>query len=168
MSEALKTDLMKLARNAFETACTLRESQRIEVYLHDGSPKVSDILEADENLVYGPNRILCYTAAGHNYLEDEIKTWIDYARVVHEPTDDETPMPEPTDVELSIRELADEIAKRKGVPSVEISSYEIFANMPLDLLGNIEQQIIEYWWSAEAQENGKQLAEEQIDEALQG
>lgn len=161
----LKTDLMKQARNAFETACTLRENQRIEVYLHDGTVKTSDILEAFENIVYGPTRILCYSAHGHDYLEQEIKTWIDYARVIQQPTD-EQPMPEPTDIELSIRELVDEIADRKGMKKEEISSFEVFANLPIDLLGAIEQKIIEYWWSAEGEENGKELAEAQITEAL--
>lgn len=36
----------------------------------------------------------------------------------------------------------------------------------MDLLGTIEQQIIEYWWNADGEENGKKLALAQIDEAL--
>jgi len=43
----------------------------------------------------------------------------------------------------------------------------VFANLPVNLLGSIEQQIIEYWWSAKEEENGKKLATTQISEALQ-
>ena len=163
--ETLKTELLKHARNAFETACTLRENQRIEVYLNNGVPMTSDWLEENEEIIYGPERVLCYRVFGHDYLEEEIKTWIDYARVVPQPSDD-APMPEPTDIETSIRELIDEIAKRNGVTSDAVSSYEVFANLPMDLLGSIEQQIIEYWWNAKEEENGKKLALEQIHEAI--
>jgi hypothetical protein len=163
--ETVKSELLKQARNAFETACTLRENQRIEVYLNNGMPKVSDVLEESDEIVYGPERILCYQVYGHDYLEGEIKTWIDYARVYPEPTD-EMPVPEATDIEKSIRELIDEIAQRNGVNRDEVSSFEVFANLPMDLLGSIEQQIIEYWWSAKEEENGKILALEQINEAI--
>ena len=163
--ETLKTELLKQARNAFETACTLRESQRIEVYLLGNEVKVSDILEESDEIVYGGERVLCYQVHGHDYLEGEIKTWIDYARIIPQPVDD-MPLPEPTPVEKSIRELIGEIAKRKGVSTDEISSFEVFANLPMDLLGSIEQKIIEYWWSANEEENGKSLALEQIEDAL--
>ena len=163
--ETLKTELLKLARNAFETACTLRENQRIEVYLNSGEPMSSDCLEENEEIIYGPERVLCYQVFGHDYLEDEIKTWIDYARVIPRPSDD-APMPEPTDIETSVRELVDEIAQRNGVMRDEVSSFEVFANLPMDLLGSIEQQIIEYWWNAKEEENGKKLALEQIHEAI--
>jgi hypothetical protein len=36
----------------------------------------------------------------------------------------------------------------------------------MDLLGSIEQQIIEYWWSANEEENGKKLALAQINDAI--
>jgi hypothetical protein len=36
----------------------------------------------------------------------------------------------------------------------------------MDLLGTIEHQIIEYWWSAKEEENGKLLALAQIHEAI--
>ncbi|MDX1296170.1 MAG: hypothetical protein R3302_07875 [Sulfurimonadaceae bacterium] len=163
--ETLKSELLKQARNAFETACTLRDNQRIEVYMHNGDVKVSDILEESEEIVYNDDRTLCYQAYGHDYLEGEIKTWIDYARVIPQPTDD-MPLPEPTDIEKSVRELIDEIAKRKGVYKDDVSSFEVFANLPMDLLGTIEQQIIEYWWNAEEEENGKILALAQINEAI--
>lgn len=157
---------MKLARNAFELASTIRESERIEVYLLDGIPKESDVLEESDNIIYGPNRILCYQVYGYDYLEEEIKTWIDYARVIQEPTQ-EAPYKEPTDIEKSIRELIDELAKAKGLSNQDISSFEVFANLPVNLLGTIEQEIIEYWWSAKEEENGKKLAISQIEDALQ-
>jgi len=163
--ETLTEQLLKLARNAFETASTLHEYERIEVYLHDGVPKMSDILDESDEILYGDNRTLCYSVHGYDYLEGEIKTWIDYARVLPEPVED-MPLPEPTDIEKSIRELIDSLAKAKGAGPDEISSFEVFANLPMDLLGSIEQQIIEYWWSADEEENGKKLALAQIEEAL--
>ena len=163
--ETVKKELLKQARNAFETACTLRDNQRLEVYLHNGEARISDCLEESDEIIYGPDRILCYRVYGHDYLEGEIKSWIDYARIIPQPADN-IPLPEPTDIEKSIRELIDEIALRKGVGKDEISSFEVFANLPMDLLGNIEQQIIEYWWSAEGEENAKELALEQISESM--
>ncbi len=164
--DVLKDELIKMARDAFEHACTLKEDQRIEVYLNKGFPTTSDVLEANDEILYNDERVLCYTASGHNYLEDEIKTWIDYARIIQQPTD-ETPLPEPTDIEKSIRDMVTELATEKGVNRDAISSYEVFANMPVDLLGTIEQEIIEYWWSAkDADENGKSLAMAQIEEAI--
>lgn len=165
-TEQIKEKLLKMARNAFEEASTLQDTQRIEVYLLDGIPTTSDVLEANDTLIHGANRILCYQIYGYDYLEDEIKTWIDYARVIKQPTD-EMPLAEPTDIEKSIRELISELAKEKGIKNEDISSYEVFANLPVNLLGSIEQQIIEYWWSAKEEENGKKLAIEQIDEGLQ-
>ena len=163
--DEIKDKLLKLARNAFELASTLRENERIEVYLLNGTPTMSDILDESDSIIYGPNRILCYQVYGYDYLEDEIKTWIDYARVIRQPTED-MPLEEPSDIEKSIRELISELAKEKGVKNDEISSYEVFANLPVNLLGSIEQQIIEYWWGAKEEENGKKLAQSQIDEAM--
>ncbi|MCX6051165.1 MAG: hypothetical protein NTZ60_01515 [Campylobacterales bacterium] len=163
--ELTKKELLKHARNAFEMACTLRNSQRIEVYLENGEAKSSDILEENEEILYTPQKILCYAINGYDYLEDEIKTWIDYARVLPQQTD-KIPLAEPTNVEKSIRELLTDIAKRNNMSQEEVNSYEVFANLPMDLLGTIEQQIIEYWWSAEEEENGKKLALLQIEEAL--
>ncbi|MBU0632354.1 hypothetical protein KKA17_06900 [bacterium] len=165
--ESLTQDLLKHARNAFETASTLHENQRVEVYLNNGVAKTSDVLEEDEEIIYSPTRILCYQIHGYDYLEEEIKTWIDYARKLEQP-EEGMPLPTPTDVEKSIRELIDEIAKRNGVNRDEVSSFEVFANLPIDLLGTIEQQIIEYWWSANEEENGKKLASAQIEEVLKG
>lgn len=162
----IKSELLKLARNAFELASTLKETERIEVYLLDGIPKTTDVLEESDNIIYGPNRILCYQIYGYDYLEDEIKTWIDYARVIKQPTE-EMPIAEPTDIEKSIRELISELAKQNGIKNEDVSSFEVFANLPVNLLGTIEQEIIEYWWGAKEEENGKMLAIDQIDEALQ-
>jgi len=163
--ESTKKELLKHARNTFETASTLHDNQRIEVYLQNGIVKSSDVLEENEEIVYTPERVLCYRIAGYDYLEDEIKTWIDYARVIQQPTDD-MPLAEPTDIEKSIREMIDEIAKKNNMKNADVSSYEVFANLPVDLLGTIEQQILEYWWNAKEEENGKKLALTQIEEAM--
>lgn len=160
-----KKELLKHARNAFETASTLQDSQRIEVYLNNGEARISDVLEESDEILYTDGRLLCYQVYGHNFLEEEIKTWIDYARVIQQPTD-ETPLAEPTDIEKSIREMIVDIAKAKGIQGEEVSSYEVFANLPVNLLGTIEQEIIEYWWSADEEENGKKLALAQIEEAI--
>ena len=163
--ESQKKELMKHARNAFEIACTLNDTQRMEVYMNNNEPQISDVLQESDAIIYTTERILCYQVYGHNYLESEIKTWIDYAREIKQPTDN-VPLPEPTDVEKSIRELVQEIAKRNSTDKESISSYEVFANLPMTLLGTIEQEIIEYWWSAKEEENAKKLAMAQIDEAL--
>lgn len=163
--ETLKTDLLKQARNAFETASTLHDNQRIEVYVDNARVKSSDVLEENEEILYNQDKFLCYQVYGHNYLEEEIKTWIDYARVIAQP-EDGTPLPEPTDVEKSVREIITTLAKSKGIDEAEVSSYEVFANLPVTLVGTIEQEIIEYWWSAQEEENGKILATAQIEEAL--
>jgi len=163
--ETVKSELLKEARNAFERACTLSDNQRIEVYLNEGKVKISDVLDENDEIVYTENRILCYQVYGHDYLEEEIKTWIDYARELKQ-IEEGVPLPEPTAIEKSIRELIEELAKSKGVLNNDISSYEVFANLPVDLLGTIENEIIEYWWSAEEEENGKSLALEQINEAI--
>ena len=163
--ETQRKELLKLARNAFETASTLQDDQRIEVYLNDGEPKSSDVLEESDEILYTQERVLCYQVFGHNYLEEEIKTWIDYARVIQQPTD-EVSLAEPTDVEKSIREMITDLAKAKGVHDADISSYEVFANLPVTLLGTIEQEIIEYWWNADEDENGKKLALAQIEDVI--
>jgi len=163
--ETQKKELLKHARNAFEIACTLHENERVEVYVDNGEAKMSEVMDESEEILYTPTKTLCYQVYGHNYLEDEIKAWIDYARVIQTPLEGEV-LPEPTDVEKSIRELIENLAKRNGVPIENVSSYEVFANLSMTLLGSIEQEIIEYWWSAKEEENGKILALKQIDEAL--
>lgn len=161
----LKEELMKHARNAFEMASTLHDSQRIEVYVDTNKAIMSDVLDDNEEILYTSNKFLCYQVYGHDYLEEEIKTWIDYARVTEE-SEDGTPLPEPTDIEKSVREIITQLAKQNGVNDADVSSYEVFANLPVTLVGTIEQEIIEYWWNAKEEENGKILALQQIEDAL--
>jgi len=163
--EKLEKELMKHARNAFETASTLHDNQRIEVYTNDGKAMISDTLEENEEIIYTQSKVLCYQVYGHNYLEEEIKTWIDYARVIQQPQDG-IPLAEPTDIEQSVREIIANLAKVHAISEADVSSYQVFANLPVTLVGTIEQEIIEYWWNAKEEENAKKLALEQIKEAL--
>ena len=156
MNENLRIEVLKHAHTAFERACTLRENERLEVYVHEGAVKTSDVLGEDEQLLYTPNRILCYQVWGHDYLEEEIRSWIDQAR------QEISPKP----LEESIIETLGKIAAAKGVVPEEISSYEVFANLRMDQLEQIEHAIIEYWWDNKEVENAKALALEQINEAL--
>lgn len=158
MHENLRNDLIKHAKVAFERACTLRENERIEVYLNDGDVKVSDVLGEDEKILYTPTRILCYQVWGHDYLEEEIRAWIDQARA------EISPKP----LEESIIETLNAVAASKGLTPEEITSAEVFANLKMDQLEQIEHAIIEYWWDNKEVENAKSLALEQINEALKG
>ncbi|AFV97674.1 MULTISPECIES: hypothetical protein [unclassified Sulfuricurvum] len=156
MNENLKSEVLKHARNAFEHACTLRENERIEVYLYDGAVKTSDVLGEDEKMLYSPNRILCYQVWGHDYLEGEIRAWIDHARL------EINPKP----LEESILETLNKLAVSKGISNDDVSSYEIFANLRMEQIEQIEHAIIEYWWDNKEVENAKSLALEQINDAL--
>ncbi len=156
MNENLRSELLKHARSAFERACALRENERIEVYLYDGTVKTSDVLGEDEKIVYSPNRILCYQVWGHDYLEEEIAAWIDQARKE----------PDPLPLEKSIAEVAAKLAETKKMRTDEISSYEVFANLRMEQLEQIEHAIIDYWWDNKEIENAKSLALEQINDAL--
>jgi len=156
MNENLRSELIKQAKVAFERACTLKDNERIEVYLYDGAVKTSDVLGEDQKMVYSPNRILCYQVWGHDYLEDEISAWIDHART------EITPKP----LEESIVETLGKIAVSKGVSPDEINSYEVFANLRIEQIEQIEHAVIEYWWYNKELENAKSLALEQINEAL--
>jgi hypothetical protein len=156
MNENLRSEILKHARNAFERACTLRENERIEVYVYDGAVKTSDILGEDEKIVYSTNRVLCYQVWGHDYLEEEIRAWIDHARL------EINPKP----LEESIIETLNKVAASKAITKDEVSSYEVFANLKMDQLEQIEHAIIEYWWDNKEIENAKSLAAAQIDEAL--
>lgn len=158
MNENLRNEVLKQARAAFERACTLRENERIEVYLYENRVKISDVLGEDEKIVYGPNRVLCYQVWGHDYLEEEIRAWIDQARL------EINPKP----LEESIVETLHKVAAAKGISPDEVSSNEVFANLRMDQLEQIEHAIIEYWWDNKEIENAKSLALEQINEALQG
>lgn len=158
MNENLRSEILKHARNAFERACSLREGERLEVYLYDGIVKTSDVLCDDEKMVYSPNRILCYQVWGHDYLEEEIAAWIDQARleISHQP------------LEQSIIETLHRIAQSKGISPDEVSSYEIFANLRMEQIEQMEHAIIDYWWDNKEVENGKLIALEQINAALSG
>jgi hypothetical protein len=157
MNENLKSEVLKHAKIAFEHACTLRDDERLEVYIVDGTAvKTSDVLTQDNTIVYTPNRILCYQVWGHNYLEDEITAWIDHARL------EINPKP----LEESIVETLGKIAASKGVNPDDISSYEVFANLRMEQIEQIEHAIIEYWWDNKEVENAKSLALEQINTAL--
>ena len=156
MNENLRSEIVKHARAAFERACTLRENERIEVYLYDGTVKISDVLGEDEKMLYSPNRILCYQVWGHDYLEEEIRAWIDQART------EINPKP----LEESILETLEKVAQSKGITPDEVSSYEVFANLTMDQLEQIEHAIIEYWWDNKQVENAKSRAIEQNNEAL--
>lgn len=157
MNENLRSELLKHAKVAFERACTLRENERIEVYLYDGVVTMTDVLTQDHKMVYSTNRLLCYQVWGHDYLEDEISAWIDHARL------EIAPKP----LEESIIETLNALAKSKGVSKDEISSYEVFANLRMEQIEQIEHAIIEYWWENKEVENAKSLAMAQINEALQ-
>ncbi|MDO9305374.1 MAG: hypothetical protein Q7T77_08570 [Sulfuricurvum sp.] len=156
MNENLKSEVLKQARVAFEQACTLRDNERLEVYIYDGSVKSSDVLSEDHTIIYTPNRILCYQVWGHDYLEDEICAWIDHARA------EISPKP----LEESIVETLNKIAVSKGLIPDEINTNEVFANLRMEQIEQIEHAIIEYWWDNKEVENAKSLALEQISTAL--
>lgn len=156
MNENLKSEVLKHARAAFEQACTLQDNERLEVYVYDGSVKSSDVLNEDHTIIYTPNRILCYQVRGHDYLEKEIRAWIDHART------EINPKP----LEESIVETLNKVAASKSVNSDEINSYEVLANLRMEQIEQIEHAIIEYWWDNKEVENAKSLALEQINTAL--
>lgn len=156
MNENLKNEVLKHAKIAFEHACTLKENERLEVYVYEGKVLISDVLTQDHTILYTPSRILCYQVWGHNYLEDEITAWIDHAR------SEMNPKP----LEESILETLHKIASSKGLLADNISSYEVFANLRMEQIEQIEHAIIEYWWDNKELENAKTLALVQINEAL--
>lgn len=164
--ETLKKEILKQAEDAFERATSMNDEERVEVYVDNGVVKTSMRMKEDEEILYTPSKVLCYQVFGHNHLEEEIVSWIDMARVIPQSTDD-APLPEPTAIEKAIRDLVSELAVKRKVAPDSVSSNEVFANFPMTLLGEIEQKIIEFWWSGAEEENGKALALLQIDEALE-
>lgn len=156
MDENLKRELLKQARIAFERSCTLKENERLELYVHEGKAKMTEVLDENEKMLYGENRLLCYQVWGHDYLEEEIGAWIDQARR------EISPKP----LEESIVETLNAVAKAKGLSAEQISSAEVFANLRMEQIEQIEHAIIEYWWENKELENAKSLALEQINEAL--
>ncbi len=158
MNETLRSEILRQARAAFERASTLRENERLEVYLHEGKAITSDVLDETESLVYGNGRILCYEVWGHDYLEGEIVAWINQVRT----------QSDPKALDQSILETLSLIASRKGTAPKNISSYEVFANLRMEQIERIEHAIIDYWWDNKEIENAKSLALAQIDAALRG
>lgn len=153
----IESKLLRLSKEAFDEACTLRPNQRIEVYLDGEVPKRSDVLEGNEAIVYTPQKVLCYQIFGHDYLEPEITEWISSAREEEEPQE----------LEKSIIETGKSIAQTKGVDIQMIHSNDIFANLNMNQLEQIEHAILEYWWVGSKEDNAKSLAEAQIAEALE-
>jgi hypothetical protein len=154
--EDLKKTLLKEAQKAFKSASTYDEDTRIEVYYEEGKIK-SDRLSDMETLVYNDSRILCYQVYGNRQLEEEIVVWIDMARKEEQ----KEGMGE------IVQELVEAISKARGIAKESVSSYEVFANLPLSMISEIEEKILNYWWDTSDAENAKALALTQIDEALE-
>ncbi len=152
----LEKKALKQASEAFRMACGIKEDERIEVYYEKESVKTSPVMDEKECLIYDDGRILLYQIYGNSYLEDEIAAWIDQAR------SEETPQ----GVAQSVCEMAADIAKAGGRELDSISANEVFANLPLSVIEQIEDNILEYWWENEEEEDGKRLALEQISEGL--
>lgn len=152
----IDSKLLRLAKEAFDIACTLRPDQRVEVFLDNQEPKRSNILETNEAIIYSKNKILCYQIYGHDFLEPEITEWISRS-VVEE---------NPKELEQSILETAQSIAAAKSVTIEDVHANEIFANLNMNQLEQIEHGILEYWWVGKADDNAKVLAEQQISDAL--
>ena len=158
MSEAIKKSALKEANQAFKIACTLREDERIEVYLEGEQVKQSDVMGPKEEILYGDGRVLLYQVFGNGFLEDEIRAWIDQARSEEEPQG----------LAENIQEKLELITKQTGKAPESVSSNEIFANLSLNIIEQIETAILDYWWDNQEEENGKKLALAQIEEALEG
>ncbi len=158
MNENLKSDILKHAKVAFERACTMNDTQRLEVYVYEGKVITSEVLSSEHSIPYTSQRILCYQVWGHDYLEGEIIAWIDQVR--------QEIAPKP--LEESIVDTLNTLAKTKGTPPDTISSAEVFAHLRMDQLEQMEHAIIEYWWDNKEVENGKTLALHQINEAFAG
>jgi hypothetical protein len=158
MSEAIRKSALKEANLAFKIAATLGDDQRIEVYLEGEEVKRSDVMGPREEILYDEGRVLLYQVFGNGYLEEEIRAWIDQARVEENPQG----------LAENIREKLELIGKQTGKTAEMISSNEIFANLSLNVIEQIETAILDYWWENEEEENGKKLARLQIEEALEG
>ena len=142
--------MLKYAQVMFEQACRLRTTQRLELYIDGDRIWTSDVLEEDD-----PSEgFVLYGIWGHGYLEGEILAWIDQARVNSDPTP----------LDRSIIDLTQSLAQGRLLE--EVVSAEVFANLPLDRLEQIEHAIIEYWWSNGESHNGKSEAKESIEKGL--
>lgn len=158
MSETIRKSALKEANLAFKIAATLGDDQRIEVYLEGDEVKRSDVMGPKEEILYGDDRCMLYQVFGNGYLEEEIRAWIDQARLEENPRG----------LAENIREKLELVCKQTGKVPEMISSNEIFANLSLNIIEQIETAILDYWWDNEEEENGKKLAKLQIDEALEG
>jgi hypothetical protein len=158
----LKKELLKIIEEAFFKASSFDENKKIEIYIQNGIPKMSEILIGEDKNTENSDKILCYEIYGYNkILEDEIKTWIDYARNI-----DLTQNYEPNPFEKAVRDIEKNLSKQKNVSKNEISSYEIFANLPIDIVSATEEKIIEFWWEGDNIENIKSMAVESIESVL--
>jgi hypothetical protein len=72
----------------------------------------------------------------------------------------------PKPLEESIVETLNKVAVSKGLTPDEINTNEVFANLRMEQIEQIEHAIIEYWWDNKEVENAKSLALEQITTAL--
>jgi hypothetical protein len=156
MNEAIQKTALKEANTAFQMACTLREEERIEVYTENGAVLRSSVLKEDEMIAYGKERVLLYRVFGNDYLEAEIRAWIDQARSEEHPEG----------LALNIKETLELIVKQTGKLPNSVSSNEIFATLSLNVIEQIETAILAYWWENKEEENAKSLAAAQIAEAL--
>ena len=158
MEEAIKKSALKEANLAFKQASTLGDDQRIEVYLENGAVKRSDVMGPKEEILYDDNRTLLYQVFGNGYLEEEIQAWIGQARMEEEPQG----------LAKNIRDALELVSKQTGKPAESVSTNELFANLSLNIIEQIETSILDYWWDNEEEENGKSLAQGQIEAALGG
>lgn len=157
MSETIKKSALKEANLAFKIAATLGDDERIEVYLEGDNVKRSDVMGPREEILYDDGRILLYQVFGNGYLEEEIRAWIDQARMEENPQG----------LAENIREKLELIVKQTGKTAETISSNELFANLSLNVIEQIETAILDYWWDNQEDESGKKLALLQIEEGLE-
>jgi len=146
----------KALREAFELfaiAATLPPTKRLELYYENGNFIRSDVLSEGESTPDG--KTLCYRIDGSDALEAEIVAWIDHAR------HDENP----SALAHSIQECESDLATAKNIDKKSISSYEIVANLSMEVLSGIEQEITQFWWE-KPDDGGLALAKEAIQNIL--
>lgn len=154
--EMMKKKILREAREAFKLACTLREDHRVEVYLEKENVRRSGVMGPKDEILYQGERVMLYQVFGNDYLEEEIRTWIDQARSEEAPQG----------LAKNIQDAVATISKQTGKKANAISSNEVFANLSLNIIEQIETAILEYWWENGEEENGKILALGQIEAAL--
>jgi len=154
--ENLIKQALKEAQTAFKLSCTIKEEERVEIYLEGENVKRSNVMGPKDEILYNDGRVLLYQVFGNDYLEDEIRSWIDQARIEANPTG----------LAENIQEKLELISKQTGKEPEAVTSNEIFANLSLNVIEQIETAILDYWWENEEEENGKSLALFQIEGAL--